>query len=82
MARTCAQNGTEKDSQGGLKMDPPSKRKQGRPKMTLRKTFEGDLKKIELTWGQRSKRETFMEEKQQLHYPEWIEAIKEEGKLL
>ena len=45
-------------------MDPPSKRKQGRPKMTLRKTFEGDLKKIELTWGERSKRETFMEEKQ------------------
>ena len=27
---------------------------------------------------ERSKRETFMEEKEQLHYPEWIEAIKEE----
>ncbi len=26
-----------------------------------------------------SKRETFMEEKEKLHYPEWIEAIKEEG---
>ena len=25
--------------------------KQGRPKLTLRKTFEGDLKKMELTWG-------------------------------
>ena len=31
--------------------NPPGKRKQGRPKMTLRKTFEGDLKKIEMTWG-------------------------------
>ncbi len=51
MARTCAQNGIEKDSQEGLKMEPPGKRKQGRPKMTLRKTFEGDLKKMELTWG-------------------------------
>ena len=31
--------------------NPPGKRKQGRPKMTLRKTFEGDFKKMELTWG-------------------------------
>ena len=31
-------------------MNPPGKRKQGRPKMILRKTFEGDLKKMELTW--------------------------------
>ena len=35
-ARTCAQNGTEKDSQEGLKMDPPGKRKHERPKSTLR----------------------------------------------
>ena len=35
----------------GLRWNPPGKRKQGRPKMTLRKTFEGDLKKMELTWG-------------------------------
>ena len=27
---------------------------------------------------ERSKRETFVEEKEQLHYPEWIEAFKEE----
>ena len=27
------------------------KRKQGRPKMTLRKTFEKDFKKDDLTWG-------------------------------
>ena len=32
-------------------MNPPGKRKQGRPKMTIRKTFERDLKKMELTWG-------------------------------
>ncbi len=35
----------------GLRWNPPGKRKQGRPKMTLRKTFEGDLKKMHLTWG-------------------------------
>ena len=35
----------------GLRWNPPGKRKQGRPKMTLRKTCEGDLKKMELTWG-------------------------------
>ncbi len=45
VARTCAQNGTEKDSQEGLNKNPPGKRKQGRPKMTMRKTFEGYLKK-------------------------------------
>ena len=35
----------------GLRWNPPGKRKQERLKMTLRKTFEGDLKKMELTWG-------------------------------
>ncbi len=34
-----------------LRWNPPGKRKQGRLKMTLRKAFEGDLKKMELTWG-------------------------------
>ena len=29
----------------GLRWNPPGKRKQGRPKITLRKTFEGDFKK-------------------------------------
>ena len=38
-------------SKKGLRCNSPGKRKQGRPKMTLRKTFEGDLKKMELTWG-------------------------------
>ena len=50
-ASTYAQNGTDKDSQEGLRWNTPGKRKQGRPKMTLRKTFEGDLEKMELTWG-------------------------------
>ncbi len=31
----------------GLRRNPPGKSKQGRTKMTLRKTF----KKMELTWG-------------------------------
>ena len=35
----------------GLRRNPPGKRKRGRPKMTLRKTFDGDLKRMELTWG-------------------------------
>ncbi len=35
----------------GLRWNPPGKRKQGRQKMNLRKSFEGDLKKMELTWG-------------------------------
>ncbi len=34
-----------------LRWNPPGKRKQGRPKMTLTKTLEGDLKKMELKWG-------------------------------
>ncbi len=35
----------------GLRWHPPGKRKQGRPKMTLRKGFEGHFKKVELSWG-------------------------------
>ena len=31
--------------------NPPGKRKYGRPKIILRKTFERDFKKMELTWG-------------------------------
>ena len=34
----------------GLRWNPPGKRKQGRPKMTPRKTLEGDFKKMELKW--------------------------------
>ena len=35
----------------GLRWHPPGKRKQGRPKMNLRKTFKGDFKKMKLTCG-------------------------------
>ncbi len=35
----------------GLRWNPPGKRKQGRPKITQRKTFEEDFKKMELIWG-------------------------------
>ncbi len=51
----------------GLRWNPPGKRKQGRSKMTLRKTFEGDLKKDGTDMGngrERSKRDKFMEEKE------------------
>ncbi len=33
-----------------LTWNPPGKRKQGRPNMTQRKTYEGDLKMMELKW--------------------------------
>ena len=51
MARTCAQNGTEKDSQEGLKMESSRHKETGEAKNDPEKTFEGDLKKMELTWG-------------------------------
>ena len=51
MVRTCAQSGTENDSQEGLKMESSRQKETGKAKMTLRKTFEGDLKRMELTWG-------------------------------
>ena len=35
----------------GLRWNAPGNRKQGRPKMTMRKTFEGDFENMELTWG-------------------------------
>ncbi len=38
-------------SKKGIRWNPPGKRKQGRPKMILRKTFDGEFKKMELTWG-------------------------------
>ncbi len=48
--RTCTQNGTEKDSQEGLKMESSRQKETGKA-LILRKTFEGDFKKMELTWG-------------------------------
>ena len=47
----------------GLRWNPPGKTKQGRPKMTLRKTFEGDLKTDMENGRERSKRQNFMNKK-------------------
>ena len=54
----------------GLRWNPPGKRKHGRPKMTLRKPFEEDFKKIELTWRM-AEREA--KEREWLNYPQWLE---------
>ena len=35
----------KKNPKKGLKLNPPGKRKQERPKIDLRKTFDGDFKK-------------------------------------
>ncbi len=51
MARTCAQHGTEKDSQEGLKMESSRQKEAGKAKNDPEKIFEEDLKKMELTWG-------------------------------
>ena len=40
-------------SKEALKWNSLDKRKQKRPKMTLKKKFERDLKKMELTWETR-----------------------------
>ena len=53
----------------GLRWNPPGKRKQGRPKMTLRKTFEGYLKKMELTWG------TAEKQKRDIHGEKGVAAL-------
>ncbi len=64
MARTRFQNGTERDSKKGLKWNPPGKRNQGRPKMTLRKTFEGDFEKMEhVEWPREKQNVKFLGEK-------------------
>ncbi len=51
MARTCAQNGTENDSQEGLKMESSRQKETGMAKNDPEKTFEVNFEKIELTWG-------------------------------
>ena len=45
MARTCAQNGTEKDSQEERKMESFRQKETGKAK-NEKKNFEGDLKKM------------------------------------
>ncbi len=81
VARTCAQNGKEKDSQEGLKIESSRQKDTGKAKNDPEKNLLGTLKKDGTDMGngrKRSKRETFMEKKKQLHYPKWIDAIKEE----
>ena len=50
MARTRAQNGTEKDSQEGPKMESSRQKEKGKAKNDLKKKFEVDFKKMELAW--------------------------------
>ena len=57
-------------------MISPGKRKQGRPKLTLRNFFDGDFKEMELTWGR--PRENFMKKKEGLSYLPLIESNKED----
>ena len=51
MARTCAQNGTEKGFLEGLKIESSRQKETGKAKIDPEKTLEGDFKKMELTWG-------------------------------
>ncbi len=67
MAKTCAQNGTEKDSQEGLKMESSRQKETGKAKYDPEKNLLGRLKNDGTDKGngrERSKRETFMEEKE------------------
>ncbi len=50
MARTCTQNGIEKDFQEGLKMESFRQKETGKAKNDPEKIFEGDFKNMELTW--------------------------------
>ncbi len=51
MARTRAQNGTEKDFQEGIKIESSKQEKTGKAKKEPEKTLEGDFKNMKLTWG-------------------------------
>ena len=52
-------------------MESSMQKETGKAKMTLRKTFEGDLKKMELTWGsveREAKRENFKERRRIIYF--------------
>ena len=51
MAITRAQNRTEKDSQEGVNMESSRQKETVKAKNDPEKTFEGDLKNMELSWG-------------------------------
>ncbi len=63
MARTRAQNGTEKYSQEGPKMESSRQNETGKAKNDPEKTFEGDLKTDMGNGRERSKRYNFMNKK-------------------
>ena len=42
----------ERIPKAALRWTPPGKRKPGRPKNTWRRTVEGELKEMKLTWGE------------------------------
>ena len=46
LARTCAQNRTDKDYREGLKMESSRQKETGKAKNDPEKTFEEDLKKM------------------------------------
>ncbi len=67
VARTCAQNGTEKDSQEGLKMESSRQKETAKAKNYPQKNLWERLKKdgTDMENGrERSKREKFMEKKE------------------
>ena len=70
MARTRAQNGIEKDSQEGIKMESSRQKETGKAKNDPEKNLEGDFKKMKLMGNgrERSKRENIMEKKEWQHY--------------
>ncbi len=54
-------------------MESSREKEKGKDKMTLGKAFEGDIKKMELTWGtaeREAKERFFFEKKEWLHYPQ------------
>ena len=72
---------SEWNRKGFPRWNSPGKKKEtGKAKNNPEKNLWWRLKKDGTDMGngrERSKRETFMEEKEYLHYPEWIDAIKE-----
>ncbi len=51
MARKNIQNGTEKDSQEGLKMESSRQKEKGKAKNDAEKNLWKDLEKMLLIWG-------------------------------
>ena len=52
MGWTCSENGNITKCQKCLRWNPPGKRKRARPKMTLRRSVEAELKDMGMTWSE------------------------------